>query len=414
MTETAELLRFLGRPELRRLWGDVRERLERLGEARGAVRLAGAREEERRAVADLLGLRTLPREELRVPLARLDRALRESRFGVDLRTAMALLGGPLRDSALEREKERLRWEDLWAEAASHPAVLSRPDLSGWLADLRAGGLVRRLAAAGEERRLLQSALAVLAALGRPDFPVRLPVLAAGVLGSSHALDPGRPVATLVLRALAFLADRTPPRTARERREVWATAGVVADDLSCDLLTLNLAPLGGGETGEALRLLAAAGEPMRITLRQLAAAGLAFPPGLRVRVCENPVVVAAAADRWGAASAPLVCLGGFPNHAARTLLAHLVRSGAEILYHGDFDWAGLHIANALRETVPWKPWRFTAPDYGEALALETDRPGLQGRPVAALWDEDLGRAMAEAGVAVEEEMVLAALLEDLRG
>ena len=84
--------------------------------------------------------------------------------------------------------------------------------------------------------------------------------------------------------------------------------------------------------------------------------------------------------------------GIGPQVSRTLLAHLVRSGAEILYHGDFDWAGLHIANALRETVPWKPWRFTAPDYGEALALETDRPGLQGRPVAALWDEDLGRAM----------------------
>ena len=66
MTETAELLRFLARPELERLWGDVRDRLERLGDARGTVRLSGAGDEERRAVADLLGLGTLPREDLRI------------------------------------------------------------------------------------------------------------------------------------------------------------------------------------------------------------------------------------------------------------------------------------------------------------------------------------------------------------
>lgn len=414
MTETAELLRFLARPELARLWGDVRDRLERLGDARGTVRLAGAGDEERRAVADLLGLGTLPHEELRIPLARLDRALRESRFGVDLRTAMTLLGGPLRDHAGEREEERLRWQELWADADSHPAVAARPGLRRWLADLQASGLLRRLAAGSDERRLLHSALAVLAALARSETGVRLPVLANDVLGSSHALDPGRPVATLVLRALALLADRPPPRSARERRDTWERAGVIADDLSCDLLTLGLAPVGGGRIGEGLGAFAEAGEPVRITLRQLTAAGLAFPLGLRVRVCENPVVVAAAADRWGPASAPLVCLGGFPNHAARTLFAHLLRDDAEILYHGDFDWPGLRIANTLRETVPFQPWRFKAADYRKALDPESERPGLQGHPVAAPWDEELGRAMAEAGVAVEEETVLGDLLEDLQG
>jgi uncharacterized protein (TIGR02679 family) len=403
--EPADLLRFLGRPELSRLWPEVRGRLERLGGIRGTVRLAAAGEEERRAVAGLLGLARLPPGELRIPLDRLDRALRESRFGVDLRTAMTLLGGPLRDRAAERAEERLRREELWAEAASHPVIVARPALHRWLADLRAGGLVRN----GE---LLAQALAVLAALTPPPEDVRLPVLASAVLGASHGLDTGRPVATLVLRALAVLADRPPPRSARERRELWERAGVITDDLSCDVLVLGLAPAGGGRIGEGLRAFAAAGEPVRITLRQLAAGDLAFPPGLTVRVCENPVVVAAAADRWGSACAPLVCTGGFPNHAGRTLLAHLARHGAGILYHGDFDWAGLTIANTLRETVPFHPWRFTADDYRAALVSLGERPPLRGRPVEAAWDPALGRAMADSGVAVEEETVLGDLLEEL--
>jgi uncharacterized protein (TIGR02679 family) len=143
-----------------------------------------------------------------------------------------------------------------------------------------------------------------------------------------------------------------------------------------------------------------------------AGDFAFPPGLTVRACENPVVVAAAADRWGAACAPLVCLEGFANHAARTLLTHLARQGARFLYHGDFDWAGLSIANKLAEMVPFAPWRFMAVDYRRALAAPGERPPLRSRPVAALWDPELAPAMAAAGEAVEEEAVLGDLLADL--
>src|SRR6185503_18010343 len=112
-----------------------------LGGARGSVRLIDTGEDETRAVADLLGLAELPRG-VHVRLDRLDRTLRESRFGTDLAAAMEVLGGPLRDRAGEREQERLRWVELWEAAAAHPAVAAWPDLHRWLAELRAGGLLR--------------------------------------------------------------------------------------------------------------------------------------------------------------------------------------------------------------------------------------------------------------------------------
>ena len=246
--------------------------------------------------------------------------------------------------------------------------------------------------------------------------VRLPVLASQVLGDSHALDSGRPVASLVLRALARQAELPPPQNAAERRQMWEQAGVVADDLSCQVLVLGLAPVGGGRIGESLRALAAAGEPARITLRQLLhlqTGDLAFPPGLEIRICENPVVVAAAADRLGPACPPLVCLEGFPSYAAQTLLSRLAQQGAVFFYHGDFDWDGLRIANKLREIVPFHPWRFTAADYKAALAAASgERPPLHSRRSVALWDADLGRALLEADAALEEETVLEDLLEDL--
>lgn len=407
--EREEIVRALSRPGLARLWPEVRDRLERLGGPRGTVRLAGAGEDERRAVADLLGLSELPRGELRVRLDRLDRALRASRLGIGLPAALEALGGPLRDLSGEREEERRRRQEIWERAEAHPAVADRPGLRRWLADLRSTGLLLRLGE-GDEGRLLDQALAVLSLLPRE---ARLPVLASEALGASHALDPGRPVATLVLRALAVLADRPPPRSASERRDLWERAGVIADDLSCDVLVLGLAPAGGGRIEEALRAFAAEGEPVRLTLRQLAGRDLRFPSPLQVRICENPVVVSAAADRWGPKAAPLVCLGGYPNQAGLRLLAHLAHQGADLLYHGDFDWAGLQIANHLLKTVPIRPWHFTAEDYRRALETAAERPILEGRPVTAQWDLDLAPAMADAGVAVEEETVLEELLGDLR-
>ena len=129
---------------------------------------------------------------------------------------------------------------------------------------------------------------------------------------------------------------------------------------------------------------------------------------RVYVCENPTVVAAAASRLGASSAPLVAIEGQPKTAARLLLAGLARSGIRLLYHGDFDWAGLRIANLIMARHGAKPWRYRAADY----LASNGGTRLEGEPVAASWDPELGPAMAREGRAVHEEQVLSELLSDL--
>lgn len=423
-----DLLSALDRPGLERLWPAVRERFEHLGGARGTVRLSDATEDERRAVGSLLGLRALPPEgDLRVSLIRLDRTLRESRFQVSLEEALTGLGGPLRDRPAEKESRRRDRREMWEAARTHRLVTERPELREWLGELRRSGLLRRLAADPEdEPRLLERTLRVLAALpvrieGEMDVEggtVRLPVLASRVLGSSHALDVGQPEAALVLRALARLQGRPLPGSVGERRELWHGAGVVTDDVSSRVLALGLRPAGGGAVGEALRSLADAGEPVHLTLRQVLVPELRFPPE-GVFVCENPVVVSTAADRLGADSAPLVCLSGYPDHAGCQLLELLAEQGSELHYHGDFDWEGLRIATSVRRTVAFEPWRFTAADYRAAVAgMGRSKEGgvigrrLQGEPVTAEWDPALKGAMAEAGIAVEEEQMLGALVEDL--
>jgi uncharacterized protein (TIGR02679 family) len=186
-------------------------------------------------------------------------------------------------------------------------------------------------------------------------------------------------------------------------------GILCDELSAPVLVLNLRPVGQTPTAQALRLHADAGEPYRLSTRQLARERLAIDAPATVFVCENPSVVIAAANELGSRCRPLVCLEGTPKTAGRLLLEQLAACGAALLYHGDFDWPGVRIANLVLQRHGAKPWRMAAADYQQAAPGGTD---LEGEPVAARWDAKLEPAMRAWDKAVHEERVLEPLLADL--
>jgi len=198
-------------------------------------------------------------------------------------------------------------------------------------------------------------------------------------------------------------------SAERARDIWAGAGVLVNQLARPALFLNLpvnSASGGGRTGE----------PSYLSLRSL----LRSPPawdvaGRRVFVCENPNLVAIAADRWGDDCAPLVCTDGMPAAAQRTLLSQLATAGAQLCYHGDFDWPGLRIGNHVMRQHNAGPWRFRATDYLAAIQAASGlTQRLDGRAVHASWDDGLTAAMQEHGIAIAEEAVTSQLLADLDG
>ena len=195
--------------------------------------------------------------------------------------------------------------------------------------------------------------------------------------------------------------------------VGAEVGVACDPLSADVLTLSLAPLGDDLLSRHLRELAAEGEPRRVTLRELMRHLVSVAPGTEVFVCENPSVVAAAADRIGPRCAPLVCVEGVPSSAALRLLSALYDSGAVLRFHVDFDWGGIRIANLLAARFPSaRPWRMATADYERAVERGGDLLELSGTSVTASWDASLAPALSRHRVAVPEERVLDELLGDL--
>ncbi|MGH3587280.1 MAG: TIGR02679 family protein [Pseudonocardia sp.] len=375
----------------------------------GTVTLSGATEAQRAAMARLLGRRLRDGATLSVRLEDVDAVLRRSGAHPDgLAAGIVALTGPVLSRAALVAESEAAWSAAFAPLAA--AVAGRPELHAWAEGMRGAGTIRRIARDPlTARGLLTELEAVLAEL--PTEPEPVGRFAERILGSAHALDADRSLAGLVFGAARVLGGVGDGAGAAWRREVWASVGLLRDELSSTVLVLNLPVATDNPTGRMLAALREAGEPVVLTLRQLRRPLGQAVPGMTVSICENPVVVAEAADRLGAGSAPLVCLGGQPGAAAMTLLRGLVEDGARLRHHGDFDWGGLRIGNVVFGRLPVVPWRFDATAYRHAVTLGAGR-ALAGEPAACAWDPDLGAVMRRVGRAVEEERVLDDLLDDL--
>jgi uncharacterized protein (TIGR02679 family) len=409
------LRRLLGGESVAWLVRRARDRLEAGRPLTGTVTLPGATPEQRRAVERLTGRAARSGASLSVSLAEVDGILRASGAAPGgLAEAVTRLTGPLRDRDRERTDLAVAWGA--AFAALDAAAEGRDELARWRAWLDATGVVRRLAAGPREARLLLvQVAAVLRRLPSPGIPIGR--LAAECCGDAHALDDGRPAGTLVLSAVRALGGLpfAAEHGADFRRSTWATVGVRLDELSSLVLCLGLPGDARTALGRTLSACREAGQPAVLTLRQLRCHDEPLRAG-QVRICENPVVVAAAADELAARCPPLVCVGGQPSAAGWRLLELLAAGGAEFDYHGDFDWGGIRIAHGVRQRVNWRPWRYDHLAYESALSAAnplTPLAGLTGEPAATPWDPELAEVMRARNVRIEEELSLDALLRDLR-
>ncbi|HEV7876839.1 TIGR02679 family protein [Bradyrhizobium sp.] len=419
-------------PRLQRLLGGernallrkrLRRRFERTppGAAVEGFRIDKLTTEEHSVLASLLGRPVRNAQSLQVDVRILDAAFQNAGIATSLRDALEQLDGPITNLAAAR----LALQALWSEVLK---TCIHPELIGLLQAPAGIGLLKRVARQSPPvaRDLCQRVEAVLQRL--PASGITRSQLAAEVLGDAHSLDSGKPTATVVLAVLRRVTARARDNevaefesgedsefgasnaaAAEERdRDIWAKAGVLVNELARPVLFLNVPMRDSGNHG----LLP--GEPVYASLRSL----LRSPPswdvaGRKVFVCENPNLVAIAADHLGSSCAPLVCTDGMPAAAQRCLLSQLVKARARLCYHGDFDWAGVQIGNHVIREYGAQAWRFGAGDYEAAVGRASGHgQTLAGKAVRALWDDELALSMTKHRLSIAEEAVAASLLQDL--
>ncbi len=401
------LQRLLGGEDAARLRRRLRERLARGGN--GPITLSRASDTERATVERLLGRPPRRGTSLRVDPDDVASTLTQAGIAPDLTTALEALDGPIRDTQAERAATAQRWQ------AVFDGIRERADdlgLSGWIEALESSGLLKRLSRNDPNRaeQFLTSSLDVIEQL--PGQGINRASLAARCLGDAHGLDRGQPVTALVRQALQSHWGGGIADPEADERTIWAHGGVlIGGDISSTILGFRLPVTGDGPTADMLTAQNAAGEPVYLTLRQL----LRQPPlwdvtGTDVFVCENPTVLAEAAERLGHNCAPIIATNGQPHTACLVLLEALTNAGARLHVRADFDWPGVSIVNRLLQRFPMTPWRMDS----ATLDRHTDLGGrpLRGPAVHASWDNRLSGALQQHGRILEEEQLLRMLLEDL--
>jgi uncharacterized protein (TIGR02679 family) len=402
-----ELVARAGRPGLAPLWAELGRRLGASDRPVRRVRLTGLDTVQREALADLLGLASLPPADASVSVERVCRSLRLEEPA--LRRLVERLHGPLDNRSARRAAETEARRRLWEEVEA--AVAGR-GLDGWVARLRAAGVPDGDVDAHRAR--LGPVLAAVATLPL-EPPQPLALVAQRHLGDPHALDQGTWAGAVVADAAAGLARLATPVSAEQARAALSWAGIATDQLSTPVLTLGLRGPGGGPGGGAdpgwLAAMAEAGEPVVLTASQLRRWPLEVG-AVEVHVVENPTVVAAAAA--AGISAPLVCTASWPTHAGVLLLDQLRAGGARLHYHGDVDPTGLVLTEHHRRRFGAQPWRMDASDYLAAIgdAVVTLDPAVAIPPTP--WDPALADAVREHRRVVYEEQVIDVLLRDLQG
>lgn len=345
----------------------------------GTLRFSNASPEQRSAIDNLLGRKSTVGPHVSLPLEKLPATEDE------LREILGKLRGPLTDHSARRRHLTEAWDALF---------LRWTDRLPFLVGARADGTLKRVSQDPEHaEELLKTVHRIMSEA--PHGNIFLATLAARLTGDSHALDRGKPLSTLILRASGHSGRRT----------AWSDLGVVIDDLSAPALCHNL---------PAANLPWIAwhcenGEPYFLPWRQIRDFRPA-PDIAKVFICENPAIVSEAATRIGRDSHPLICTNGIPNSTLKALLETLAAARIPLHIRADFDWPGVRIVDDLCGSAATAiPWRMTPADYRSCGAT---RP-LTGSPPSATSQPELVAAMNACGLAAYEEDLMDHLIADLR-
>ncbi len=392
---------------LAELWNVIRAALDRKGPAwRGAVTVPDLDRPTGLSLESLIGRKPTRR----LDLAELEEALVLRRIGRDLDDALSLLGWPPSESAVERREARARARKAHAALSGAVELWEQPWASRWAEEIQRSGTIGRLTSE-EVTRLVADVERLLYHLAHTDTQdarsISRTELAAAVFGSAHALDRGQKLTSAVEAALRHHTGRP----GVEGRELWEAAGIHIDSVSAPILTWALPVTGSSPLDRLIQEAASGAFPVHLSLMALKEHPVKVPVGTPVLVVENPRPVEAAAERN--LRGGVLATNGNPTTALWVLVGQLLSSGAQLLYHGDFDASGIAICRRMHN-AGCRPWMMDASDYTDAVetaARSSVRLETEPRDCGdTRWDPLLRRTFERHRLKVHEEFLLNPLLD----
>lgn len=450
---------YFNHPGFERLLQLVWKKYASLERAGGKVTLPGITHEECEAINGFFGWFRKAGETVEIPLRQFEKELRDSPFPSTIpELHLALTGKPL----LTRSELQTRQEEEWQNVfRSLLADLEKEkgseaiDIARWLERLKSGEAagyrtlrdIYRTNPGDAERALAHVTKALLVLRSGQTFirsadgavgleTVRLPMLAAQVTGDSHAFDWKEPAGRLLWYGIVELWQRQTPIDEADCAE-WGDDRDIAIDPFTIREGYRLAGIGDDDLSSQVLYYTADlrhdVQPMVLTLRQVEQLSHVEPCSC-LYVVENPAVFSTLLDitqkvREKMESYPhgfmndsfpiLICTNGQPSVATIRLIERLLeqaKSECRLLYSGDFDVSGLHMALALakRFAASFVPWRLGTDTYRQWSAhgpafMEEEKERLSKLNIH--WDGQLARTMAQIGKKCFQEAFITDLVED---
>ncbi|AUS08025.1 hypothetical protein C1X05_03755 [Laceyella sacchari] len=440
---------YFMQPGFTRLLQEIWKKYTSLGRVGGKVVLDRLSDEECEAINGFFGLFKQSGEKVEVSLTRFEEELQNSPFPSTIpELYLTLMGKPLLTRSESLLQQEDKWKDMFRSISSE--VENVDELKQWLNRLYTGETpgyhtIRRVYRSHpkEAKRIVLQVVNALIHLRSGDAfyssydgeiqldTVRLPVLAAKITGDSHAFDWKEPAGRLLWYGITEMW-----RDSHDERVVWGDD----QDLALDPFTIRegYRKAGIGDDDLSSQVLFCIPDlrfdiqPTVWTLRQVNQ-----QPELNIfaslYVVENPSVFSTLLDvtqqfrklkkvahGWQEKACPiLLCTNGQPSVATLQLIELLLEkanSEVRLHYSGDFDVAGLQMAQAMakRFATAFAPWRMDAKTYnvwsgkGPAFSREEiDR--LQRMEIP--WDASLTNVMAQKGHKLFQEVFVAELVED---
>jgi len=429
-------VQFFAQAHLSRLLTKLRERYIELGRVGGQVLLEDSTPEERRNIASLLSKSPYQDSTIKVRLADVDKALRQSGFACELPDVL--------DAFFPHQPLITRPEQRTARAEHHthfrtaleaivPELPEESQGRRWLVH-GAHGLDWLFAQSKNQSAHVQAqqldvmhiVARALNALPSTHTPERLAIFAQRIAGDPHFFDADRTAGRLLRYALMDLTQfaTDTDNDNWQIADIYAHVGLLVDTLSSNVAVFNLAAAMYNDGTTDLLPQAAGERVLLLPLRQLLVWQSAASTTTAIYGFENPQVfeeVIAGLSR-SPVKRPLptlVCTAGWPSTAALLLLDLLMGQSPahRIYYSGDFDLAGLKIAAYLMERYPEQChlWRFDANSYlqamqnGGVMANARDLAGLQSLPEIFA---PLVATMQEKGKWAYQEGIAHLLIEDI--
>jgi uncharacterized protein (TIGR02679 family) len=373
-----------------RLFRELKRKYRSLGYLGGKVTLRGITTAEADALTGLLNRRYDPNTDEIIRVTEIERGLGRTKFsGVDL---LSILEGYFGESVVSKKEEQLQQKQTWNafldEVLIEIGEKSHPQTHEWFEALSrhrgAGALAVRQWWNSSPQDLKQWLLTVAQALYHLSSMeetkyIRLAMLATHMTGNPHAFDMNTPSGRLLLYALCYMSGKNVPTNMEEMAQILYDHRILRDDLSSQVVVSGIfgknANRDGKKTAEWCWDVGSEREVICLPLRTVVKYP-EFEPFLevgclkRVWILENPAVFSSLLDRWeqdygGYPLPPLVCSYGQFSSAVLALCDRLVSAGCQLLYSGDFDPEGFHMATRL-----WRRygaeyvtlWRYTPEDY----------------------------------------------------